>query len=169
MVLYRAPPSTSSPQSTGPEVPGNSTYLSPRMRSTMQGWTRNSLGNLNSFAPSSMHRLLITREAERVFIRKKEYGGASPPGIWLSSRCPCLSKHWTTRAAHLSGALTGLRGRFQTERLSRLSIPPHHTASHTLPESHSASMGWCSAPLQCWGRWKSSCSSHRHQGQGGAS
>lgn len=138
----------------------------------MERWTATQSfpSDPSCFAPSYMFPHLMIREARSLLIRKKKYSGASPLATWLSSRCPSLSKRWMTWPAPLLGALVGLRGNSQTERLSRLSIqPPCHSARHVPLENRSASMGWCSAPLQCWGRWRSFCSSHQHQELGGAS
>lgn len=174
--LWRAPPSTSSPQGTGPKAQEYSTYLSLRMRPTMVSWTasQSSPREPNCFAPSCMLPHLVIGEAGSLFLKTmmKKYGGASLLGTWSSSRCPCLNKTWTTWAAPLLGVPKGSRESFQTERPLRRSTPPPpppHTMCRALSENRSASMESCSAHLRCWGRWRSFCSSQQHQEQGGAS
>lgn len=129
-------------------------------------------GDPSCFPPSDMYPHLVNGEAGNLFLRKmmKRYSVASPLGTWLSFRSPCLSSPWMMWAAPLLAALLGSRENSQTERpLRRSTTSPHHTMCPVPSESPLASMGLCSAPLQCLGRWRSFCSSQQHQEQGGAS
>lgn len=97
--LWKAPPSTSFPQSTGLKAQGNFTYLSHRMRHTMGSWTvmQSSPGNLSFFLLSCTCPHLSIEETWSLFLGKMmKQSAASPLGTWWSSRFPCLSKPWMT-------------------------------------------------------------------------
>lgn len=113
--LLRAPPSTSSPQSTDPKALGNSSYLSPRTRpTTTQSFPR----HLSCFAPSYMLPHLVKREAISLLFREMTMRchGVSPLVTWLNSRCPSLSKPWTAWAVPLLGVPMESRENTQTEK-----------------------------------------------------